>query len=253
MKPYRPAILAICAVLASCGGGGGGTPAAPLAPAYGAQPVSCSTADQRSWLKAYMGDQYFWNENLRAPDESATTLDAYFRSLLFTPTDRFSYSQSTAKFTQFFTEGRRTGYGYSLAFADAAQTVMQVRFTEPLSPVGLAGLQRGDTIVSIDGFTPAQIATGSLANVDTEGVARVLVISDAGGAQRTFMVTSADYPLTPVLAVKILTAPNGARVGYLAYQEFIASSAKALGTAFDAFRAAGVTCLLYTSPSPRDS
>ena len=244
MKTTFLTILISSALLAACGGGGGDTAAAPGPAGYGAQPVTCSTADQRSWLKAYMADQYFWSENLGAPNESATSLDAYFRSLLFTPTDRFSNSQSTAQFTQFFTDGTRTGYGYSLAFADAAQTILQVRFTEPLSPVGLAGLQRGDTIVSIDGLTPAQITTGSLANVDTAGVPRSFTVRGASGVVRTFSATSANYALTPVLATRVLTAPNGARVGYLAYQEFIASSASALGNAFNTFRAAGVTELV---------
>lgn len=243
MKTTVFTILATSALLVACGGGGDST-AAPGTAAYGAQPVTCSTADQRSWLKAYMADQYFWNANGFAANESAAGLDAYFRSLLFTPTDRFSFSQSTAQFTQLFTDGTRTGYGYSLAFADVAQTVLQVRFTEPLSPVGLAGLQRGDTIVSIDGLTPAQITSGSLANVDTAGIPRTFIVKDTSGVVRTFTATSANYALTPVLAAKILTAPNGAKVGYLAYQEFISSSASALGNAFDSFRAAGVTELV---------
>lgn len=243
MKTTFVTILVTSALLAACGGGGDSTAAFGNA-GYGAQPASCSTADQRTWLKAYMADQYFWSANLGAPNESATSLDAYFRSLLFTPTDRFSNGQSTAQFNQFFTEGTRTGYGYSLAFADAAQTILQVRFTEPLSPVGLAGMQRGDTIVSVDGLTPAQITTGSLANVDTAGVPRSFTVKSANGVVRTFSATSANYALTPVLATRVLTAQNGARVGYLAYQEFIASSASALGNAFDTFRAAGVTELV---------
>ncbi len=191
-----------------------------------------------------MADQYFWNANLATGNEAASSMDAFFRSLLYTPVDRYSYSQSTTQFTQFFAEGTRTGYGYSLAFADAAQTVLQVRLVEPQSPVGLAGLGRGDTIVSIDGFTPAQIVGGALAGVDTAGVSRSFTVKPAISTTRSFTVSSANYLLTPVLASTVLTAPNGAKVGYLAYQEFITSSASALGNAFNAFRAAGVTELI---------
>ena len=191
-----------------------------------------------------MADQYFWNANLGVANEAASNMDAYFQSLLFTPTDRYSYTQSTTQFTQFFAEGTRTGYGYSLAFSDTAQTIMQVRFTEPQSPVGLAGLKRGDTIVAIDGYTPAQISAGALPSVDSEGVSRSFVIKDAASTTRSFTVSSANYALTPVLSATVLTAPNGAKVGYLAYQEFITSSAGALGRAFNTFRTAGVTELI---------
>jgi carboxyl-terminal processing protease len=239
--------LALCAVLVSCGGGGGsGDTGSRLSSAasYGAQPASCAVVDQRSWLKAYMADQYFWNATPGVPDETATSLDGFFQSLLFRPTDRYSYSQATAQFTQFFSEGLRTGFGYSLAFSDAAQTSLQVRYTEPQSPVGLAGLVRGDTVVSIDGFTPAQIAEGALAVVESSGVARTFVVRDSAGTTRSFTVASATYPLAPVLASTVFTLPSGSKVGYIAYQEFIASSAGALGSAFNAFRAAGVSELI---------
>lgn len=241
------ATLGFCVLLASCGGGGGGSPSAAansVLAGFSSQPASCSIADQRGWLRAYMADQYFWNANLAAGDESASSMDAFFQSLLFKPTDRYSFSQSTAQFTQFFTEGTRTGYGYALAFTDAARTVLQVRLVEAQSPVGLAGLIRGDTIVSIDGNTPAQIAAGALAIVDTPGVVRAFSVKDFAGNVRNFSVTSANYTLTPVLASKVFTAAGGAKVGYLAYQEFIASSAGALGDAFNTFRAAGVSELI---------
>ncbi len=238
--------LALSTLLAACGGGGGSAPASSTTTtaAYGAQPASCSIPDQRTWLKAYMADQYFWNANLGAGNDSAASMDAYFQSLLYRPADRFSYTQSTAQFTQFFTEGTRTGYGYSLAFADATQTALQVRVIEPQSPVAAAGLVRGDTIVSIDGYSSAQITAGALTTVDTAGVSRSFTVRNTGGTTRSFTVTSANYTLTPVLNASVLTAPNGAKVGYLAYQEFITSSASALGNAFNTFRAAGVTELI---------
>ncbi|MEO6017062.1 MAG: hypothetical protein ABIP46_07380, partial [Polaromonas sp.] len=114
---FLPAfVLAVCSLLAACGGGGGGAASGSTATvaAYGVQPASCSIPDQRTWLKSYMADQYFWNANLGAGNDSASSMDTYFQSLLYTPADRFSYTQSTTQFTQFFAEGTRTGYGYSL-------------------------------------------------------------------------------------------------------------------------------------------
>ena len=246
------------ALLTGCGGGGGGagnsavdptatTPlSAPtqLASGYPANPASCDAPGQRAWLRDYMNDQYFWFDRQGTPDVAASSLPQYFASLLFAPVDRYSYAQSTAEFIQFFEQGQRTGYGYSLAWADAAQTVLKVRAVEPLSPIGLAGLRRGDTILTIDGYTPAQVVNGLPARIDVAGVARKFVVIDGTGSQQTLMVNSAEYPLSPVLDARVLNAPNGAKVGYLVYQEFITSGADALGAAFERFRAAGVTELV---------
>ncbi len=245
---------ALLAMVAGCGGGGGSdAPITPIVstasiwPAPTTSPVTCSTADQRTWLRGYMYDQYFWYANLRTPNDAATSLDSYFQSMFYLPNDRYSYTQSTADFNQFFSEGTRTGYGYSLAFADAAQTILKVRLTEPLSPVGLAGLQRGDTIASIDGFTPAQVAAGIPGAVSAAGIPRTFVVRNLAGVTRTFTVSSAVYPLTPVGVSRVLDVATGTgtrKVAYLAYHEFISTSADALAAAFSQFAAAGVTELV---------
>ena len=239
-----------CVMLASCGGGGGadsnGGAAvnAPPASGYPAAAATCDPAGQRAWLRDYMNDQYFWYDQQGVPDAAAKDMSAYLGSLLFAPTDRYSYAQSTAEYIQFFVQGQRTGYGYSLAWADTAQTVLKVRTIEALSPAGLAGLRRGDTIVTIDGYTPTQIVNGQPGSVDAAGIARNFVVINAAGVQRNLIVNSAQYPLSPVVDARVMTAANGAKVGYLAYQEFIGTGAAAMATAIDGFRVAGVTELV---------
>jgi carboxyl-terminal processing protease len=232
------------ALLAGCGGGGGDSGGSVLASGYPREPVSCDTAGQRAWLRDYMNDQYFWYDKQGAPNEAATSTAQYLDSLLYKPIDRYSFVESTALANQLFIEGKRTGYGYALGFADTAQTILKVRLVEPLSPVGVAGLQRGDTIVSIDGKTPAEITAGALAVVGTEGVDRSFVVTNTAGVQRSFTVKSSNYTLSPVITSRVLTAANGAKTGYLMYQEFISTGATAMGAAFDSFRVAGVTELV---------
>ncbi len=243
------------ALLTGCGGGTdspAGDPKATtslptptqLASGYPADPASCDAPGQRAWLRDYMNDQYFWADQQRAPDAAASTLPQYFASLLYAPVDRYSFAQSTTEFMQFFGDGQLTGYGYSLAWADAAQTVLKVRAVEPLSPIGLAGLRRGDTIVTIDGYSPVQIVGGLPARVSVAGVARKFEVIDGSGMARAFNVNSAAYPLSPVLEVRVMDAPNGARVGYMAYQEFISSGADALGAAFERFKTEGISELV---------
>jgi len=100
----RLAILLLAVLLQACGGGGGDTAPPPSAEA-------CSIANQRQSLRGFMQEQYYWYRDMPAPDEGAATMDAYFRSMLVRPLDRFSYSQPTEEYQQVFTEGRRVGYG----------------------------------------------------------------------------------------------------------------------------------------------
>ena len=227
-------------LLQACGGSS--EPDAPVA-----ANDACSVAQQRASLRTYMQDHYYWYPQLRAADESATSMDAYFRSMLFTPTDRFSFSESTAAHNALFTEGRRVGYGYALAWADASRTALRVRNVEPASPVARAGLVRGDTILTIDGFSPADIAAGALATVTTPGVHRIFNFIDSAGQHRTLDVASEDFALTPVAATStfdIVRDGVPVKVGYIDYTQFVSYSVPALNSAFAGFGADGISELI---------
>jgi carboxyl-terminal processing protease len=239
------ALAAIALLLQACGGGG--SPAvAPAAPPV-ADAAACPVPDQRASLRSFLDDQYFWYASLAAPDESAASMDAYFQSMLYRPTDRYSFTQPSVAFNQVFTDGRRIGYGYTTVWADAGHTIMRVRNVEPRSPVALAGLARGDIVVSIDGYTPDAIAGGQAGPVTAAGIERTFVVRNAAGVQRVLRVQSAEYPLTPVAAVTTFDGTrNGApvKVGYLAYTQFVQYSAFDLYNAFVRFAEAGADELI---------
>jgi carboxyl-terminal processing protease len=235
------ALAAIALLLQACGGGGSSA-VAPAAPPV-ADAAACPVPDQRASLRSFLDDQYFWYANLAAPDERAASMDAYFQSMLYRPTDRYSFTQPSVAFNQVFTDGRRIGYGYTTVWADAGHTIMRVRNVEPRSPVALAGLARGDIVVSIDGYTPDAIAGGQAGPVTAAGIERTFVVRNAAGVQRVLRVQSAEYPLTPVATVATLDAVrDGApvKVGYLAYSQFVQYSSFDLYNAFVQFAQAGV-------------
>ena len=247
---FKSATLSLltAGLLASCGGGGGGggggsavSPVPVMSSGYPNAPASCSVDGQRAWLRDYMNDEYFWYDKQGVPNAAATTMDEYLDSLLNKPIDRYSFAESVVASNQFFVEGTRTGYGYALGWADTAQTVLKVRLVEPLSPLGLGKLlSRGDTIVSINGFTPTQIINGQPGAAGAEGVPRSFVVANEAGVQRSFTVISVTFKLSPVITSQVFTAANGDKVGYLMYEEFITTGEAALGLAFNSFRAAGV-------------
>jgi C-terminal processing protease CtpA/Prc len=240
-RPISTLMLALgLVVLSACGGNGDAADAGATALEA---PVSCSVADQRSWLRGYMADQYFWFDRMGKANAAAPDLTAYFKSLLYPVVDRYSYTEPTTQFVQFYKDGTYVGYGYSLAWSDTTNTSLKVRQVEPLSPVGLAGLRRGETVISIDGYGAAQIAAGTLPRVNDPGIARTFVVRNAAGEIRTFTVMSQEYPYVSVPASGVLTQEVGAskvKVGYLVYQQFVNGSAAELASAFKAFTDAGV-------------
>jgi len=236
-------VLLSVVLLQACGGGGG---SAVATGGTGTSPT-CSITDQRQQVLGFMQDEYFWYSQMPAPNNNAATMDAYFQSMLFVPTDRFSYTETTQSFTQLFDEGTFTGYGYTLELTDATNNVLRVRIVEPKGPAAAAGLMRGDTIITIDGFTPAQIIAGAAASVTAEGVARTFVVRDTAGNTKTLPMMSATFALTPVRDVTVLNATrNGlpVKVAYLGYTQFVTYSYNDLVAAVTSFVAQGASELV---------
>jgi carboxyl-terminal processing protease len=233
-------LAGLCLLIQACGGGDTPDAASQSSPTSAA---ACSIADQRQSLLAFMTDQYYWYSLLAAPDASAQNIDGYFHSMLAKPADRYSFTETTAAHNALFVEGRLTGYGYSLVWADAAQSILRVRYIEPLSPVAAAGLRRGDTVLAIDGLSPAEIAEGLLPVVNAVGVLRHFVIRNSAGAQQALDVQSADFALSPVATIATLDGTRAGapvKVGYLAYSQFVSYSTDGLKQAFAGFAADGI-------------
>ena len=232
-------------LLVACGGGGEPfiEPAPPPEPDPPPQESVCSPARQRESLVAWMQENYYWTP--QAGNAAAPSQDAFFRSLL-APADRYSYSDSAAN-DLLSVLGRRIGWGYTLVWADAAQTVMKMRNIEPKGPLARAGVSRGDTVLSIDGYAPAQVAAGTPGAVTATGVVRVFRLRNAAGAERTLSLPSEQFELSAVPATATFnvtrttgTGTETVRAGYIAYQQFATYGFIDIGDAIKSMTAAGV-------------
>ena len=228
--------------LAACGGGGGEAPVAS---------ATCDVASQKDWLRSYMQDWYYWSGVSPNPDPAAfDTVQKYFDALLYTgdpvvPKDRWSYIQDSAAYNQFFGAGKTLGYGVFVNGLEL-KLPLKLRYTEPQSPAAAAGLKRGDTLVSINGRSAAELIAANdfalLTPVKAGDTLTLEVIGDTGA--RTVVLTAITYDLTPVSAVRVLDVPGRGKAGYLLLKDFVTQAETPLADAFAQFRAQGATELI---------
>jgi carboxyl-terminal processing protease len=256
-------VSAFSLTLSACGGdggtatsGGGGSSGGGVTPTAG-----CSLVERQNWAFAQLNEWYLFSETLPAslsPTPYAT-VDDYIDALTATARaqrrDRFfTYITSIAKENAFNNAGSSAGIGIRLS-TDA--TAKKAFITEAFegAPGLTAGLDRGDEIVAI-GDTPTALRTvtdiitaegtagvTTALGATTAGVTRTLRVTSPANVTRDVTVTKADYALSPVSSrygAQIIV--DGAkRVGYLNLRTFISTADPQLRTAFDQFRAAGIT------------
>ena len=230
--------IAICILagllLAGCGGGGdsgGGTGAATAQVCPTPNP-NANTLNERVY--AYLQDAYLWCDQVPvlAPNSFAT-VDALVDAVRYRPLeyDRFSYVDTVANYLAFFEEGKSTGYGVGLS--RRANNVIAITYTEPDSPAALGGLQRGFTVLAINGFTTAQLDAGFAGGYEqqlgviTAGVPARFTVFD-GATQRDITIASATYPLASVWRSELMSPT----VGYLHIKQFIATTKAEIRAAF---------------------
>ena len=276
----RAATIAVtAALLASCGGGGdsGNSPlvggiglpsSASLAqqcamPRPGTSDTQGSAATEKAFLRSWIDETYLWYQDVRAlpaatldPNNSATPID-YFNKLkspLKTASgkdkDEFHFIYDTPAWIALSTSGVSYGYGLgiTLAPAKAPNRNAIVAFLEPGATQASAnGLARGAAILTVDGV---DVANGTDVATLNEGLfpsaagSHTFTIRDYGSATtRNITMSAQAVTETPVQFVKTLPAPNAA-VGYMLFNDHIATSEAALVSAVNTLKAAGITDLV---------
>ena len=165
----------------------------------------------------------------------------------------FTYLTSIAEENAFYNSGSNAGFGIRLSTDTAAQRVTVAEAFEG-APAFAAGMDRGTEILEI-GTSSTNLRTVSsiLASEGSAGIDNALGPTTAGttrffkvrtnGTESVISVTKADYSLTPVSSrygVRIID-DGGRKVGYVNLRTFISTADPALRSAFNQFRAQGVT------------
>ncbi len=227
-------------------------------PAYPTE-VQGTLTDEMKWLRSFSDTSYLWYKeipaNLKMADYTST-ID-YFAALktpVITasgrPKDRFHFTYPTDAWRALSDAGVELGYGQTwLRSTDpVARRVWTLTMVAPGSPAALAGLLRGDVLVSVDGVAIGDNTTAGVAAINAglfpvkAGETHQMVLSRAG-ATIAFALTSQQIASPPVQNVGLLDTASG-KVGYLQFNEHNSVAEGQLVKAVNGFKAAGIADLV---------
>ena len=258
------AATATALLLAACGGGGGGDVSERNGiglPSSASLAERCGAADEKAFLRSWIDETYLWYQDVRAlpaatldPARSTTPLE-YFAVLKSTettasgkPKDQFHFTYPTPVWERLSQQGVAVGYGFEIALV--SRTVPRravVAFSEPATPAAAAGIGRGAEILEVDGVDVVNGTDTARLNAGlfpTEAGDHVFRVRDRGAnADRVVTLAAAAITRDPVQNVRTLPAPND-RVGYLLFNDHVATAEGQLVAAVGQLRAAGITDLV---------
>jgi len=267
----RAAAAALILLVASCGGGGtGGTLPESVYAAKCASPRSGIDAatgkpypdvpgtvdDEKKWLRAWTDDLYLWYREVPSVDPAAYATPAAYFAVLKTqavtasgkPKDRFHFTYPTAEWEALSQSGVQAGYGAQWAvLSPAPPREVVVAYIEPGSPAAAAGLARGAQVLAVDGVDLANGTDVTTLNAglfpSTSGESHSFSILDSGAAvSRTVVLSSANVVSHPVQdAGPVAGHPT---VGYMLFNDHLATAEKALFDAITSLRTAGIADLV---------
>jgi carboxyl-terminal processing protease len=219
--------------------------------------------DELNWLRSWTNDLYLWYSEVQDQNPANFSTDASYFDVLKTtattasghPKDKFHFTYATATWEALSQTGVQAGYGVNfviLAATPPRNTL--VGYTEPLAPSTnlAANLARGAKVLTIDGVDLVNAADQASVNTLNAGLAPKTVgeshtfsILDVGATTpRTVTLVSANVTMTPVQDVHTITTPGGSLVGYMLFNDHLATAEGELVKAFTQLQAAGITDLV---------
>lgn len=214
--------------------------------------------DENNWLRSWSNETYLWYDEIKDRDPWLYATDAYFDVLKTrgytyagTKKDQFHFSMDTAEFVSWNQSGAHIGFGATFfVLKPNPPRKVVVAYTEPGSPAtsANANLSRGAELLEIDGVDVVQGNDVDTLNAGLSpsrpGERHQFVVRDLGAANtRSFTMEASVVTSVPVQHVTTLDTLTG-RVGYLLFNDHIATAEQQLIDAIVELRDAGVTDLV---------
>lgn len=216
-----------------------------------------STLEENHWLRAWINDSYFWYDEVPDLNPANYETQAYFDLLKTSELtasgkekDEFHFSIDTAQWEAQSQTGVSVGYGVDFVLlSNTVPREVVVALVEPDSPADMAGVMRGDRVLSVDG---AGINTTSQSGVDTLnaglfpadlGERHSFELQQTNGVTKTVVLDAGSVASTAVQSAQIIDTDSGP-VGYFVFTTHNAPSERQLVDVFAQLEAAEVTDLI---------
>ncbi len=218
-------------------------------------PPEDTTSVKRDPIKdtaySYSKDIYLWNTHIpdtfktqdyADPDAIMMGIRKYsIESGFADPVDRFSFAAKQSDWDD-ISSGVAKDFGLNIFFREDGD--LRVRFVEPLSPAGQAGIRRGWRLTKINGSTDISIANSDyiVDNVYNSNSSTITFLKPDGNSV-DISLTAGTYNETPVFLDSVYTV-GAKKVGYLVFTSFLGDSASVvdrLAQVFDRFNSNTVT------------
>ncbi len=144
--------------------------------------------------------------------------------------------------------GTNDDFGFAPIYINP--TDLRIKYVYAGSPAGLAGLQRGDEITSINGNSDLTYDGGGNVNFVINSVyyspAITLAITKLDGSTAVITLNTNSYSVNPVLTNKVFDMGSGHKVAYIAFNSFteLTNAQSKLDAAFNYFIAQGANDLV---------
>lgn len=234
-------MLASATLVAACGGSSSGPTVT--------QPDDCSIASQNETIYDLMQQWYLWYDELPVVDPGSFSsqqalLDALIAPVA-DPVDRFSYLTTQAEEDALFGASQFIGFGFRQRVDGDSVTILDV-FEG--GPANAGGLDRGSSILAIDGVPIADILAIEGGLTEALGPREIgfeveMTFRNQAGAEITSTFIKDTVTIPPVTATQVFDL-DGVTTGYLVFRNFVDPGIAALNTAFTEFSNAGVTQLI---------
>jgi carboxyl-terminal processing protease len=217
-----------------------------------------TSTDENNYLRSWTHQLYLWFDQVPDLDPSQYTTAAYFPLLKTSamspsgaPVDKFHFTYATSVWESLSVQGVQAGYGVSFeVVATMPPRTVVVTSVDPNASGPAATLARGDLVQSIDGtdINAPDAASVAILNAGlqpaTIGESHTFTVLDVGATMpRTVTLIAANVTETPVPLVTTLMS-NGAKVGYILFNDHIATSESELISAFTTLQQQGVSDLV---------
>ncbi|WPP50647.1 S41 family peptidase [Catalinimonas niigatensis] len=188
-----------------------------------------------------MSEWYLWNDLIPEVDiDSYTSAEDLMRAMTNKQLDKWSYIENEEEYDALFEKGEYEGYGFRMAFDPKGN--LRVAFVYNDSPFGRAGVQRSWIINKINGKAVKDLSSAALAEA-LEGSTHNFEMIRSDGITVSELVTKTTIGINTVLTDKVFDLEN-TKVGYLAFNSFLATSEEELKSSFQKFKDANIQELI---------